>query len=87
MSCRVTAAELRMLRVRYCCKRLRKEEAYNPGRYIPTKKNALVADLYAKLGFEKLNEDKNGASTWTLQNERRSVEGLPFEIEISASQN
>ena len=57
------------------------------GRYIPTKKNALVADLYAKLGFEKLNEDKNGASTWTLQNERRSVEGLPFEIEIAASQN
>ena len=57
------------------------------GQYIPTKKNALVADIYAKLGFEKLHEDSNGASIWVLENKHHSFEELPFKIEFATSPN
>jgi predicted enzyme involved in methoxymalonyl-ACP biosynthesis len=37
------------------------------GRYIPTSKNAMVADHYRKLGFEHVATDpENGGSVWTL---------------------
>jgi FkbH-like protein len=36
------------------------------GRYVPSKKNQLVAGLYEKLGFEKCREDENHTSYWEL---------------------
>lgn len=35
------------------------------GEYLPTKKNGLVADLYSKLGFQKIDESSKG-SLWQL---------------------
>jgi len=36
------------------------------GHYIPTKKNGLVAEHFAKLGFEKTGETAQGATDWRL---------------------
>ena len=36
------------------------------GRYVPSKKNQLVAGLYERLGFEKCQEDDNHTSYWEL---------------------
>ena len=37
------------------------------GYYYPTKKNGMVKDLYADLGFTKISEDADGSSVWELQ--------------------
>jgi predicted enzyme involved in methoxymalonyl-ACP biosynthesis len=34
--------------------------------YIPTKKNGLVRDLFAKLGFAKVSEQADGTAGWEL---------------------
>jgi FkbH-like protein len=34
------------------------------GVYLPSPKNAMVAELYDQLGFEKVNEDGAGGTTW-----------------------
>ena len=34
--------------------------------YIPTKKNGLVRDLFAKLGFAKVPEQADGTAGWEL---------------------
>jgi FkbH-like protein len=36
------------------------------GYYLPTKKNGMVADHYAGLGFEKIATGNDGATTWSL---------------------
>ena len=46
----------------FTCKRQGIKEIY--GYYYPTEKNAMVKELYAFLGFEKLTEDENGICTW-----------------------
>lgn len=51
------------------------------GRYLPTEKNALVADHYQKLGFELLERREDGSSSWELRLERAAVpDGLPMTI-------
>ena len=42
------------------------------GVYLPTPKNAMVAELYGQLGFEKTGEDDSGATTWHFNVLRRS---------------
>ncbi len=37
------------------------------GSYIPTPRNQLVVDHYAKLGFSKLDDTPEGGSTWLLE--------------------
>jgi len=36
------------------------------GKYIPSKKNGLVRELYKELGFTWISEDENGISHWEL---------------------
>jgi FkbH-like protein len=36
------------------------------GYYYPTAKNAMVADMYANLGFDMISKDDNGNSLWLL---------------------
>jgi FkbH-like protein len=50
------------------------------GTYIPTKKNALVAEHFAKLGFAKLSELADGASTWELNLETYWPPELPIQV-------
>jgi FkbH-like protein len=36
------------------------------GEYIPTPKNKMVKDFYARFGFKKAKEDESGRATWVL---------------------
>ena len=36
------------------------------GRYIPTRKNGMVGDLYARLGFDRVHADSDGTTSWEL---------------------
>jgi FkbH-like protein len=36
------------------------------GYYYPTPKNGMVKDFYARMGFEKIDEDDKGNTTWKL---------------------
>src|SRR5262245_17752468 len=49
------------------------------GQYLPTNKNDLVAEHYARLGFEKVEEDPNGRTTWRLSVADYEPSGAPIE--------
>lgn len=48
------------------------------GRYLPTAKNALVGDHYAKLGFVQSGDLPNGGSVWSLELQDYTRPELPF---------
>ncbi|MEM7774055.1 MAG: HAD-IIIC family phosphatase [Pseudomonadota bacterium] len=50
------------------------------GRYVPTAKNGMVADLYARLGFLKVSEDGNGVTEWDLSLSNTKRRSLPFVV-------
>jgi FkbH-like protein len=50
------------------------------GTYIPTKKNALVAEHFAKLGFARLSELADAASAWALHLETYRSPELPMRV-------
>ncbi|MEP7295464.1 MAG: HAD-IIIC family phosphatase [Burkholderiales bacterium] len=51
------------------------------GRYLPTEKNKLVEDHYAKLGFLLLDTQHDSASRWTLSVDGAAAMPLPITIE------
>lgn len=70
MSCRVLKRdmELAMLdRLVEACRAQGIAEIY--GYYYPTKKNAMVAELYGTFGFSLLSKDADGSSVWKLETE------------------
>jgi FkbH-like protein len=50
------------------------------GRYVPTEKNKLVEDHYAKLGFVRLDRQQDGSTAWLLQIDGAPQVELPIEI-------
>jgi len=50
------------------------------GTYIPTDRNKLVADHYAKLGFSKVNEDNSASTYWELVVEGAEPESGPMKV-------
>jgi FkbH-like protein len=52
------------------------------GRYIPTAKNAMVADHYAKLGFEQIEAGPGGETVWRLDLAAYEPPELPMRIDI-----
>lgn len=50
------------------------------GRYIPTARNALVRDHYAKLGFRRTEETTDGGSVWTLDLAELQPVDLPMQV-------
>ncbi|WP_028025149.1 HAD-IIIC family phosphatase [Enterovibrio calviensis] len=51
------------------------------GRYVPSKKNALVSHHYQLLGFQCLSEDEDGVSHWEYAiDEHQGVDDLPLTI-------
>ena len=56
------------------------------GYYYPTKKNAMVKEHYAEMGFSKISEDENGNTVWELDlssGYRNKNEVITIEEEIS----
>lgn len=67
MSCRVLKRDMEYAMLDTLvseCKKADISEIY--GYYYPTKKNAMVKDLYSGFGFEKVSEDENGNTVWRL---------------------
>jgi FkbH-like protein len=50
------------------------------GTYLPTKKNSLVAEHFAKLGFAKLSDLPDGGTTWTLDLDSYTAPELPMQV-------
>jgi FkbH-like protein len=50
------------------------------GIYLPTKKNGLVADHFAKLGFTKTSDLPDGGNTWVLELENYTSPELPMQV-------
>ncbi len=51
------------------------------GTYLPTEKNKLVEDHYAKLGFTKVEDLPNGGTAWSLDVDAAQTVALPITIE------
>jgi len=52
------------------------------GRYIPTARNGLVRDHFAKLGFERIEEQPGGETTWRLAVEGYCNTELPLTVDL-----
>jgi FkbH-like protein len=50
------------------------------GRYIPTARNSLVEDHYAKLGFEAVERQDDGTTVWRLEVAAAPTLTLPMEV-------
>ena len=50
------------------------------GTYIPTKKNGLVVEHFAKLGFTRTDDLPDGGTTWTLDLADYAAPELPMQI-------
>ena len=50
------------------------------GRYIPSAKNKMVAEHYAKLGFEQVADGGDGETLWRLDLDRYAAPDLPMRI-------
>jgi predicted enzyme involved in methoxymalonyl-ACP biosynthesis len=50
------------------------------GSYIPTKKNGLVVEHFAKLGFTKTGDLPDGGTTWVLDLAEYVAPELPMQI-------
>lgn len=67
MSCRVLKRDMEYAMLDTLvseCKKAGITEIF--GCYYPTKKNAMVKDLYGSFEFEKISEDENGNTVWRL---------------------
>lgn len=51
------------------------------GWYLPTAKNGMVADLYARLGFERVQETPEGATQWRMEVAGYEPRPAPMRIE------
>ena len=85
MSCRVLGRQVEEATLNLvAAEAARKGAAGLVGTYIPTAKNGMVREHYAKLGFSELKSESDGTTLW-----RRSLQDFtPYDtfIEIKAGQ-
>lgn len=82
MSCRVLGRRVEEAVLAVVVKAARAEGAKAlRGRYIPTKKNGLVVDHFAKLNFECISKKDDGTTDWQLELARYEIPVLPITIE------
>ena len=55
------------------------------GRYVPSPKNAMVRDHYAKLGFTLLSEEADGGTVWALDLSDYVAPDLPMVVDDTAA--
>jgi FkbH-like protein len=79
MSCRVLGRGVEQAVLGILVERARAAGAHElRGTYLPTAKNALVREHYRKLGFARMGESSDGATTWSL----RLNNFVPFDVPI-----
>jgi FkbH-like protein len=85
MSCRVLGRRVEHAALAHLAAAARADGASQiVGRYIPSAKNRMVADHYAKLGFELVHTGDGGETRWTLDLARYAATTLPLKIEDTA---
>jgi FkbH-like protein len=81
MSCRVLGRRVEQMTLRELVRHARDRGVTRLiGAYLPTPKNAMVADLYAKLGFALVARDESGASRWELRTDV-DIDPAPMSVE------
>ncbi len=81
MSCRVLGRRVEHMVLREILEHARANGIRRlTGTYLPTERNALVKDHYAKLGFVKTGEDDSGASRWELRVEDAWPAAAPMKV-------
>lgn len=83
MSCRVLGRGVEEMTMREILHHARERGiARIVGTYVPTERNAMVRDHYAKLGFERTAEHAGGATAWVLATSAEIPPG-PMTVERS----
>jgi FkbH-like protein len=81
MSCRVLGRRVEELVLSTVAEAAKRSGARRlKGTYLPTKKNGLVADHFAKLGFTKTFDLPDGGNTWVLELENYTSPELPMQV-------
>jgi FkbH-like protein len=81
MSCRVLGRRVEELLLATVAEAARSAGAKRlKGTYIPTKKNGLVVEHFAKLGFTKTGDLPDGGTTWALELAGYIAPELPMQI-------
>ncbi len=81
MSCRVLGRKVEHMALREVLAHARERGVRTlVGVYLPTERNKLVVDHYAKLGFRTVSEDAPGATRWELSVDEASPEGAPMKV-------
>ncbi len=81
MSCRVLGRRVEHMVLREILAHARASGVRKlTGAYLPTDRNQLVADHYAKLGFTHVEQDVSGLTRWELQVEGAEPEGAPMKV-------
>ena len=81
MSCRVLGRKVEHMVLREILGHARRSGIRRlRGLYIPTPRNKLVEEHYAKLGFARIAEEPSGATRWELQVEGADPEQAPMKV-------
>jgi len=81
MSCRVLGRKVEHMVLRHILEQARIAGVHTiKGVYIPTEKNKLVIEHYAKLGFTQVDDNGAGLTRWELAVEGAEPESAPMKI-------
>ncbi|WP_296596748.1 HAD family hydrolase [Phenylobacterium sp.] len=87
MSCRVLGRRVQEAALAHLAGAARADGAKKlVGRYIPSPKNAMVREHYAKLGFTQTSETVEGETTWELDLAAYEAPSLPMVIDDLGAQ-
>lgn len=82
MSCRVLGRRVQEASLDHLIRAARDQGASRLlGRYIPSPKNAMVRDHYAKLGFTQISEEAGGETLWALDLADYVTPELPMRVD------
>jgi len=83
MSCRVLGRRVEEAILQYVVEQSRLRGVTEIiGRYIPTARNGLVRDHFAKLGFDRIDEQAGGETTWRLSIDGYCDRELPLRVNL-----
>jgi FkbH-like protein len=81
MSCRVLGRRVEEAALAYVCAAAKAQGANRLiGRYLPSAKNRMVANHYAKLGFNQIEESAEGSTVWALDLDSYCAPDLPMKV-------
>jgi len=81
MSCRVLGRKVENMVLREILQHARRAGISKLiGTYLPTGRNQLVADHYARLGFGKVGEEESGLTRWELLTDGAEPDSIPMKV-------